>query len=396
MAKTAPLNNVYLGILSGEVLVGNQLSKPTPNNVRVPFDAGSMFLDFPMYDAPIDPANVMMLENKFDIDYHNDVIARQYMMEVEKARTQADQQEYNNRQFEFNENEMITKNIKQRLLEIKNSMIPQADKDAKVMAILRDLGRQQIGAKRGYELLMNAYFEMDMKPSVAVRAEIGQLQSHIRDQAPTEQEQKVGTDKTAEDAEQIDPFRELVANDPFRELVDDAKSVAPRRSRGGVPGGSAFTEVADPTRPFRPPGRPPGSKNRVPLVPGQVSMINFVEAQSQQFAKMAPLNQRDTVQGVADVAPNFASPRTPPLFTPSPAVSYRDALVSTGAGAGAAASALSRDTPTKKDINSAKKLAKSVAKVSTNKAVAKLLNSGDSPPKKKRGRPKGSKNKNKK
>ena len=383
MAKTAPLNNVYLGI-NGNYFTGDQLPKPTPNNPRVPFDAGSMFLDFPMYDAPIDPATVMMLENKFDIDYHNDVIARQYMMEVEKARTQADQQEYNNRQFEFNENEMITKNIKQRLLEIKNSMIPQADKDAKVMAILRDLGRQQIGAKRGYELLMNAYFEMDMKPSDAVRAEIGQLQSHIRDQAPAEQEQKVGTDKTAEDAEQIDPFREL---------VDDAMSVEPKRSRGGVPGGSAFTEA---TNPPRPPGRPPGSKNRVPLVPGQGSMMNFVEAQSQQFAKMAPLNQRDTVQGVANVAPNFASPRTPPLFTPSPAVSYRDALVSTGAGAGAAASALSRDTPSKKDINSAKKLAKSVAKISTNKAVAQLLNSGDSASKKKRGRPKGSKNKNKK
>ena len=52
---------------------------------------------------------------------------------------------------------------------------------------------------------MNAYFEMDMKPSDAVRAEIGQLQTHIRDQAPAEQEQKVGTDKTAEDAEQMEP-----------------------------------------------------------------------------------------------------------------------------------------------------------------------------------------------
>ena len=105
MSKTAPLNNTYLGI-NGNYFTGDKLPAPAPNNPKVPFDAGQMFLDFPTYDAPIDPNDVMLLENKFDVDYHNDVIARKYMEEVAKARTEQDQQQYNERQFEFNENEI--------------------------------------------------------------------------------------------------------------------------------------------------------------------------------------------------------------------------------------------------------------------------------------------------
>ena len=303
MSKTAPLNNTYLGI-NGNYFTGDKLPAPAPNNPKVPFDAGQMFLDFPTYDAPIDPNDVMLLENKFDVDYHNDVIARKYMEEVAKARTEQDQQQYNERQFEFNENEMITRNIKQRLLEIKNSMIPQGDKDAKVMAILRDLGRQQIGAKRGYELLMNAYFEMDMKPSDAVLNEIGHLTKHIKQQEPREREQKVSTDKTAEDVdfEKPDPFQALVdeMNPPKRARAEafsgagESKEPGQRGARG-VPGGSKATTATDNPQARRGPGRPPGSRNKPKAQSGQASMLNYVEPQNQT----APLNQRETQQGMA-------------------------------------------------------------------------------------------------
>ena len=65
MSKTAPLNNTYLGI-NGNYFTGDKLPAPAPNNPKVPFDAGQMFLDFPTYDAPINPNDVMLLENKFE------------------------------------------------------------------------------------------------------------------------------------------------------------------------------------------------------------------------------------------------------------------------------------------------------------------------------------------
>ncbi len=295
MAKTASLNNTYLGI-NGTLFTGNTLPKPTPNKPRRPFDAGSMFLDFNPYQAPIDPNNVMLVENKFDIDYHNDVIARQYLEEVAKARREQAQQDYNDRQFEFNHNEILERHIKQRLLEIRNSMEPQADKDKKIMDIMRDLGRQNIGAKRGLELMRNAYFELGMKPSRAVTEELNDLVLHIQEQPQDEQGQKVGTTKTAEDVDNL----------------PDANG-----SLSGVGATSVgITEATDPPR--RGGGRPAGSRNIVRELPGrgQETLLNyFIPEQANQIA---PLNQRETEQGVASIS--FNSPSTPNTK------SYKEAL----------------------------------------------------------------------
>ena len=265
MAKTASLNNTYLGI-NGNILTGNTIPQPLPNTPRRPYDAGSLFLDFNVIQGQIDPNDYMVLESKFDRDFHNDTLSRLYSQEVEKARNEEDQMEYNERQFEFNENNMVTKNIKQRLLEIRNSMIPQADKDAKVMSILRDLGRQNMGAKRGLELLQNAYFELDMKPSQVVREEIDMLQGHVRDQPKEEQEQKVGTDKVAED-------------------VDNMEWRTPKKQSGGDYFASS-------------------QKYRTPNMRGKRGRFNIDEEKWREFTptKTAQLNQREVSNGVAAAA----------------------------------------------------------------------------------------------
>ena len=200
MSKQGFLNNTYLGI-NGELFTGCQLQPPLQTQDRRPFSDGSLFLDFNIYESPIQPDKYLPLYSKLDVDFHNETIRQQYEFEIQKARGRQETREFNERQFEVNENQMLETQISQRLLEIRNSMIPQGDKDQKVMEILRDLGRQNIGAKRGLSILQDAYFNLGMIPSPVIQTEINNLISHVQSQPDAEQEQSVGTDKHTADTD---------------------------------------------------------------------------------------------------------------------------------------------------------------------------------------------------